>query len=196
MLAFMAVLAAALLLNGCAGDNSSLSQAKENNQAASDSTASHKEAGTAGQGVSGKKADAKTASITVYYSSQDGLYLVPEVHAVPPKSANAQTALELLLKGTTDKNLLAVIPQGTKLRGVTVKNHIAYADFTSELTKSHGGSQTEILIAGAIVNTLTEFPEIHKVQIMVEGKKTDTIGGHLDTSEPLSRFERLLKKST
>lgn len=185
-----------LFINGCADNNVAPSTDTKNSKIADNSSVEAPKNGDAKQEPTGKKNN-ETVKITVYHASQDALYLVPEVHAVPAQAANAQTALELLLAGTTNKDLVAVMPQGVKLRGITIKSHVAYADFNDALAKnSGGGSQTELLIVGAIVNTLTEFPEIHKVQILIEGKKADTISGHLDVSEPFTRFERLIKKST
>ena len=45
-----------------------------------------------------------------------------------------------------------------------------------------------------MVNTLTEFPEIKKVQILVEGKEIDSLSGHLDLSRPVERMSELIKK--
>ena len=50
-------------------------------------------------------------------------------------------------------------------------------------------------MVAAVVNTLTEFPEITQVQFMVEGKKVDTLTGHMDVGEPLGRSEQIIKKS-
>lgn len=137
----------------------------------------------------------ETMHLTVYHATPDAMYLVPEVHVVAKTDHPAQTAIELLLAGTQNKQLVAVLPHDTKLRNLSVKDHIAYVDFNNKLVKNaHGGSAEEVLIVGAIVNTLTEFPEIHKVQIMVDGKKIDTISGHMDISEPLSRSESIIKK--
>ena len=49
------------------------------------------------------------------------------------------------------------------------------------------------MLVGSIVDTLTEFSEVKKVQILVEGKAVDTIAGHMDTEKPLSRMTGLLK---
>jgi germination protein M len=133
--------------------------------------------------------------IKTYQATKDAMYLVPEIHIVPKNTQPAQTALELLIAGPSNTELVAVVPPGSKVLSVNVKNHIAYADFNDKLIKnSPGGSTDEILLVAAIVDTLTEFPEIQKVQILVNGKKIDTITGHMDTSEPLNRSEKIIKE--
>ena len=47
-------------------------------------------------------------------------------------------------------------------------------------------------MVGAIVNTLTEFSEIKKVRFKVEGENIETISGHMDLSEPVTRMKELL----
>ncbi|HWR41818.1 GerMN domain-containing protein [Sporomusa sp.] len=137
----------------------------------------------------------RTMQLVVYHATKDAMYLVPEAYKVPVNSHPARTAIELLLAGTKNPELVSVMPSGTKVKNLTVKDHIAYVDFDDKLIKKNvGGSASETLLVGAIVNTLTEFPDIHKVQILVEGKKIETISGHMDTSEPLSRSERIIKK--
>jgi len=137
----------------------------------------------------------ETMRITIYHATKDAMYLIPEVHSVPKNDHPAKTALELLINGTKNPELVSVVPPGTKLNSIRIKDHIAYVNFNDKIIKNHsGGSAGETLLVGAIVNTLTEFPEIEKVQLLVEGKKIDTIAGHLDTSEPLSRSEKIIKK--
>jgi spore germination protein GerM len=74
-----------------------------------------------------------------------------------------------------------------------VKDGLATVDFTKELTTRFvGGSTGEEMLVGSLVNTLTEFPEVTSVLILVEGKEIDTISGHLDTSVPFKRMGELL----
>jgi spore germination protein GerM len=132
----------------------------------------------------------ETMSIKLYYASQDASSLVPEIHVVPKTIHPAHDAMVLLLREPHNPQLVKMFPEGVQLRGLVIKDHIAFVDFSDKLIKNnHGGSTTESLMVGSIVNTLTEFPEIHKVQILVEGKKVATISGHLDVSEPLGRSE-------
>lgn len=138
----------------------------------------------------------ETVSITVYYATKDAMNLVPEVHVVPKSDKLLNKAVELLLGQPKNDQLVKVLPDGVKLRGINVKDQVAYVDFNDKLIKNNrGGSANEILAVAAIVNTLTEFDEVRKVQILVEGKAVETLTGHVDVSEPLSRSERIIKKA-
>ena len=133
--------------------------------------------------------------LTVYYATKDASHLVAEVHEVPKNTLPAQTALELMAAVPKNSELVSTLPKGTKVKGISVKNHIAFVDFSDAIIKNNpGGSATETLMVGAIVNTLTEFSDIQHVQILVEGKKVDTLTGHMDVSEPLSRSEQMIRK--
>jgi len=139
--------------------------------------------------------DQDTMQVTIYHATNDAMYLVPEIHIVPINDHPAQTAIELLLAGTKNRALVSVVPSGTTVRNVWVKDHITYVDFNDKLIKNNtGGSTAELLLVGAIVNTLTEIPNVQEVQILVDGKKINTISGHMDMVEPLSRLEKLIKK--
>ena len=86
-----------------------------------------------------------------------------------------------------------VVPIGTKVLSLKIdKNGTAYADFSKELAKKGQGSYSEMMLCYAITNTLTEFKEIKRVQILVEGKKVITLSGHMDVEDPLERNKTLL----
>jgi len=137
-----------------------------------------------------------TMQITTYQAAKNAEYLVAEKQTVAKSEHPAKTALELLVAGPRSKELVSVVPPGTKVLGVNISKGIAYADFDETLVKNnHSGATAEQLLVVAIVNTLTEFPEIEKVKILVNGKSVDTISGHMDTSEPFGRSEQLIKKN-
>ncbi|MBP2633550.1 MAG: Lipoprotein LpqB, GerMN domain protein [Firmicutes bacterium] len=135
----------------------------------------------------------KSDTLKVYYANEDGTKLVSEVNIKKvPGEDKYMTVMKKLIAGTNEKGAVSMIPKGTKLRGIKVEKNIAYVDFSKELVKKfNGGSDGEIMLVGTIVNTLTEFPEIKAVQILVEGKQVDTIAGHMDTSEPFKRFNNI-----
>ncbi|MDD4600332.1 hypothetical protein SDC9_11359 [bioreactor metagenome] len=181
------ILALAMLVSGCA------SSLPASDMQSGNSVKSTQKAPQTAQNGNEVKAD--IVKITVYRATLDAVYLVPEIHQITRNESPAKTALELLLSPPNSKNVVSPIPKDTVLKKLTIKDRIAYADFNDKIIKNNiGGSASERLLVGAIVNTLTEFPEIEKVQILVEGKVIETISGHVDISEPLSRSIEIIKK--
>lgn len=132
--------------------------------------------------------------LTVYQAARDGIYLVPEIRTVAKNDVPAQTAIELLTAGPKDARLVPVMPVDVQLRSLSIKDHIAYVNFNSKLVDNNsGGSSQELLLVAAIVNTLTEFPTIEQVQILVENQPRATLAGHVDISVPLSRSESIIR---
>lgn len=137
-------------------------------------------------------------TVNLYFASLDGKYLIPEVREIGKKkvaSEEVKKVLEELIKGPRGKELASSLPEGIRLREVYLKEGIAYLDFTKELQKRHsGGTEGELLTIYSLVNTLIlNFPEIEKVQILVEGKEITTLAGHIDLRKPLSLNTSLLK---
>ena len=136
-------------------------------------------------------------TFTVYRGSPDGLdLLVPEHITIKdngrPVMENALDAL-VYSKPRAGKGL-DVIPPGAQLLSLKVEKGVAYADFSKELEAKGLGSNGESLLVYAIVNTLTEFPEVQAVQLLVEGRARATLSGHIDVSEPIKRNADYLRK--
>ena len=182
------MLLALLLVAGCDADDKS----KSGGAPAADkpAAADTKDAGTKKDAP--KKAE--KISIKVYYPDDNGMKLIAETRTVETtQDGKYKAALESLLSGTKAKGMVNIIPKKAKLKSVKVKNGIATVDFSEDLVKNFaGGSTGEEMLAGSIVNTLTEFPEVKSVQIIIEGKEVDSLAGHLDTSKPLKRMTELL----
>ena len=66
-------------------------------------------------------------------------------------------------------------PWGDKVRvrEVRIVDGTAYADFSKELYSYGGGSCFAEAIETSIVNTLTQFPQVEKVVILVEGREAE-----------------------
>ena len=123
--------------------------------------------------------------------------LVPEEITIEANDKSvAENALRSLIYTTPAKPEMATVcPPGVELLDFRVdENGTAYVNFSKEIVKRGQGSYNELMLTGAIVNTLTEFPNIHRVQLLVEGEKVITLYGHLDVEDPLERNETLLQK--
>lgn len=136
----------------------------------------------------------KEMQVNVYYPRNDGTGLIAVSRKVNTEKDDKYTAaMKSLLTGTKEKGQTNVIPKKAKLRSVTVKDGVATVDFSKELEQNFsGGSTGEEMLIGSIVNTLTDFSEVEKVQILIEGASVETLSGHMDLSEPLTRMTELL----
>lgn len=139
--------------------------------------------------------DAKTLTVNVYYPNEQGTKLLASQRKITPSGdKDKYTAiLESLLSGPTEKGQTSIVPKKTKLQSVTLKNGTAVVSFSSELQKNFvGGSTGEEMLVGSIVNTLTEFPEVKQVRILIDGRSIESLSGHMDLSMPLPRMKELL----
>ena len=125
--------------------------------------------------------------VKLYFPNEAGDSLGSVKVNVPVEDKYTAAAKELVA-GTKEPGLTAIFPTGVKVLGVKVAGDRAIVDVSKELThKFIGGSTGEQMLVSALVNTMTEFPEIQRVLITVEGERIETIAGHLDTSEPFTR---------
>jgi len=128
------------------------------------------------------------AVIFLVKSTPTDFFLVP-VNREISEELTPFTALNCLLLGPLPtENWLASVPSTTKLIGLSIFEGLATVNFSNEIQIDfNGGALLESLMIQAIVNTLTEFPEIKSVQILVNGEVVESIGGHIFIAEPLSR---------
>ncbi|TCX51622.1 Gmad2 immunoglobulin-like domain-containing protein [Dehalobacter sp. 14DCB1] len=134
-----------------------------------------------------------TMKAAVYYlkDSNNETYLVREVHEIPKSAGVARAALEELINGTpVTAGAFKVLPADTKILEVNIENGLATIDFSEEVLHANVGASGETLGIASIVNTLTEFPTIKKVQFIVNGKAENGMDwwGHVGLYEqPFAR---------
>jgi germination protein M len=137
--------------------------------------------------------DTGESTINVYYADAGGEYLVGEARTVSG-AGKLVDALYEMMKNPIDSSLFVLIPSTTKINSVTVSNQVAKVDFSqSFLDDRFVSDSVDILLKYAVVNTLTEFPEIHAVEFYIDGKKLDILG-QLDMTDPVYRRSDLIKK--
>ena len=191
----LAIFAAALLAASGCDSNSEKGTGSSSSPSASVSKQEAVSPGDAPSSPSEKSREAKKWNIAVYYPDDQGMKLIAVKRTVQAETGDKYTAaMQSLMQGTKEKGQTAIIPKQAKLKGVTVKGDTAYVDFSQDLVRHFsGGSTGEEMLGGSIVNTLTEFSEIKKVQILIEGKPVESLAGHMDLTVPLARMVGLIK---
>jgi len=137
--------------------------------------------------------------VLLYFSDFEEEYLVGEKREILKRDEvdeEAKEAIIELIKGPKGK-LVHTLPPRTKLLTLRVNDKgVAEINFNKALSKDHpGGSSAEMMSIYSIVNSLTlNFPQIKKVQILIEGKTGETITGHLSLDQPISSKPDLIRR--
>lgn len=77
--------------------------------------------------------------------------------------------INFLIKGPQSSNLKKIIPDGTVVHDVNVKNSCAEINFSTEFLE-FGDEKNKLKIINSIVNTLINLKEINSVKFLINGE--------------------------
>jgi hypothetical protein len=122
----------------------------------------------------------------------DGTIVRTKVSRSLPVSASPMMdSLNALLAGPNAdekrKGLESLIPQGTEILSATVRGSTAYISFSEDFQFNIYGVEGYAAQLRQIVWTVTEFPNVKDVQILLEGRRIDYLGEGIWIGSPLSR---------
>lgn len=126
-------------------------------------------------------------SVVLYFADNHTACLVKEERDITEEADDPMLfALGALIEGPMNSDLGRTIPADVKVLDISIAEEIAQVNFSRELQTSHwGGSTGEILTVYSIVNTLSQFPEIKQVKILIDGEEIETLVGHMELDKPL-----------
>jgi germination protein M len=118
----------------------------------------------------GKK-EAATNGREIYLIDKNG-YVVPQTLSLPQDVSAAKQVLGYLVEGGPVDELLpngfrAVLPADTQINSVNIEKEVATVDFSPEFQKYKAEDEQKIL--QALTWTLTQFENVKKVKIQVNG---------------------------
>ena len=130
----------------------------------------------------------------LYYGNKKGTRLVKEkVNVRYSSSVSREKALvEQLIKGPDSDNESAVLPEGTKVLSVSVKDHICYVNLDAGFLDTTNVMNPEVPVY-AIVNSIVDGSAISRVQILIDGKTDITYMGKINLEKPLSRNPNIVE---
>ena len=130
-----------------------------------------------------------------YFGSSDGEHLVAVEKDIAKVEGIARQTINALIEGPDfQSGLLPTIPAGASLLDINVKDDgLCIVDFSEELVANMpGGKLNEQLTVYSIVNTLCQFPTVERVEFRVDGKKMDTLLGHINLDPAVSTNAQLV----
>ncbi len=136
-------------------------------------------------------------SVRLYYESPDML-LVPEMRDVPLPENPAgaiPVVLRELLKGSVNAAVPRLFPADAVLRAAYyLPDGTVIVDLGGP-TLTNGwatGSHQELMAVYSLVQTVVaNFPDAHRVRILVNGTPAETLGGHISLARSLTPLPSL-----
>lgn len=151
---------------------------------------------TAPPATGGGSSTAAPLTLSVYYPREDKLGVV--ARQVPHTKAVATAAVNELLKGPSSTDAAygfhTEIPAGTRLRSVSIRDHVATVDLTGEFDDG-GGSLSMLMRLAQLVFTVTQFDSVDAVTLKLDGRAVEVFSGEgivLDHPMKRSDFEDML----
>lgn len=139
-------------------------------------------------------------TLSIYYTKLDGTTLGTMSVSMRPRAADESSAEHLhntLLYAAVQAvagppaDVQAIrFPPGTRVVAANADGSTATVDLSSEVARQAGGSFGENGEFKALVYTITSVAGINAVQILVDGRRLETLpGGHLELDQPLHRSD-------
>lgn len=130
--------------------------------------------------------------IELYFdASKDGKTekIGKEERLIDKEELLGELIVQELIKGPSVKSeLRPILPNETRLLSFSIKDGIAIINFSKEAKINMPEIKEKACLIG-ISRSLTQLPSVEKVQILVENKNVDSLGGNYDISSPFSRDE-------
>jgi spore germination protein GerM len=80
-----------------------------------------------------------------------------------------------------------MIPHNTRILSATVRGSTAYISFSEDFMFNTFGVEGYVAQLRQIVWTVTEFPNVRDVQILIDGRRIDYLGEGIWIGSPISR---------
>lgn len=132
--------------------------------------------------------DLQRVQLTLYYADDSGTSLVETEKTVVCSSGISMEELVVtqLLEGVDSEGVYDTLPKNATMLSVTVKKGICYVNFDSAFA-DNTLNVSEYIPIYSIVNSLTELPNINKVQISVDGVSNIKFRDSISLEQPFER---------
>ncbi len=139
-----------------------------------------------------EKVSGETRSATLYFGRSGGDGFATETREVPAGRSledEVKAVVGALVAGSTGSGKVGTMPEGSDLRQVfwVEDTQTLLLDFNRAFADNHpGGSTGEYFTLGSIIKTISaNFPQVAKVQILVEGETVESLAGHYAIDKPI-----------
>lgn len=127
----------------------------------------------------------KLVKVVLFFAAQDNDSLKEEERDIQVvDGAILKACLNSLIQGPITQSLRKTIPEGTVIKGISIKDKVATVDFSKEFEQAGGAG---IVARLSVVDTLTRINGIEKVRFHINGEEmADSSGMPLGEIAPAS----------
>lgn len=151
--------------------------------------AENKDNGTQGSqaGNKGTASQEKKATIELYYTDPELLGLKKASHEITfTDDENKYVKAFEGLQKSGDNQLVPLWDDSIKLTSVKFDQGALTLDIVKP-DEANLGSGGELFAIDALKNTFFQFKEVKSIELLVEGKKVESLMGHADLEHPMTR---------
>lgn len=130
----------------------------------------------------------ETTTVKVYFADEEGEMLIGRTENVGYISniSMERLVVDRVIAGPLNDKTYPTVANTIKVLNVTTKDGICYVNFDdSFLTKTQKVSDEVVIYS--FVNSLTELPNVNKVQFMIDSESEISFGDHIYLSDPFER---------
>jgi spore germination protein GerM len=140
---------------------------------------------------------AKT-TVHLYFADKDNGYLIAEQRTLthPDNTRDLARSLVAALIAGPQKGLMRTVPEKAGIRSLFhLSDGTLCVDLTEAVRDDHpGGSKSELLTIYSLVDTLVlNLPDVDRVKILVGGRESETLVGHVDLRFPFNANMLLIR---
>ncbi len=133
----------------------------------------------------------KLRTVTLWLAAKEGDHLVAVKRQLPREQLPEAVAKAVLEGPRAGEDAINLTPEGTKVLKVQLKGPVAVIDLSKEFRDNFpAGEQAGYLLVYSLVNSMCELDEVTEVQLLIEGKKVEHLGG-VSLKGPLEPDETL-----
>lgn len=132
--------------------------------------------------------------LTLYFANEEGTGLEKEECEVHYSSNISLDKLVMtkLIEGPEHSDLQATLPSGTKIVMISVADGICYVNLDETFRNDQNNEILEQVVLYSIVNSLTELPDVDKVQLSINGDSSGNLRYNCPLSELYEKDDSLL----
>ena len=131
---------------------------------------------------------------TLYFTQIDrggNIFRAGVSRSLPVSATPMTDVLLALIAGPNEderrRGLISLIPPGTQILSATVRAETAYINFTEDFLYNTYGADGYVGQLRQLIYTVTEFPNVNDVQILIEGQRVEFLGKGIWIGSPIRR---------